>query len=283
METVAPAGVRLLSVCRVAPAPALPPRQMPVDNCSNVKAKLSFLDVPWVATPPVQEVFLYEKGGGVEYGGMVKRLKESLAASLALYLPLAGKLAYVQETRDIVVDCSDPGVAFFEAEAMAGCMDLSRLASDDDDDVPAMELASLVPEHDARVLPAPVMVVQATRLNAGLALGVSVHHAAVDGRAFDLFMDAWSSMSRGGASPVTNKPLSPPNYSREAIAHPSSDELVHEVLSKVAPNLPLVSIAVNILYYYYYKYELTLTLTHAAACACTSTYIALPPLLPLSP
>jgi len=150
METVAPAGVRLLSVCRVAPAPALPPRQMPVDNCSNVKAKLSFLDVPWVATPPVQEVFLYEKGGGAEYGGMVKRLKESLAASLALYLPLAGKLAYVQETRDIVVDCSDPGVAFFEAEAMAGCMDLSRLASDDDDDVPAMELASLVPEHDAR-------------------------------------------------------------------------------------------------------------------------------------
>lgn len=82
---------------------------------------------------------------------------------------------------------------------------------------------------------------------------------------------------------MTNKPLSPPNYSREAIAHPSSDELVHEVLSKVAPNLPLVSIAVNILYYYYYKYELTLTLTHAAACACTSTYIALPPLLPLSP
>ncbi|XP_066354499.1 phenolic glucoside malonyltransferase 2-like [Miscanthus floridulus] len=241
METVAPAGLRLLSVSRVALAPALPPRQMPVDNGSNVKVKLSFLDVPWVATPPVQEVFLYEKGGGAEYGGMVKRLKESLAASLALYLPLAGKLAYVQETRDIVVDCSDPGVAFFEAEALAGCMDLSQPASDDDD-VPAVELASLVPEHDARVLPAPVMVVEATRLNAGLALGVSVHHAVVDGRAFHLFMDAWSSMSHGGASsPVTNKPLSPPNYSREAIAHPSSDELAHEVLSKVAPNLPLAN------------------------------------------
>jgi hypothetical protein len=113
------------------------------------------------------------------------------------------------------------------------------------------------------------MVVQATRFNAGLALGISVHHAAVDGRAFDLFMDAWSSMSRGGASPaVSNKPLSPPNYSRGAIAHPSSDELTHEVLSKVAPNLPLVSIAVNMLLQII-RYELTLT--PAAACACTST------------
>jgi hypothetical protein len=207
---------------------------MPADY---VNAKLSFLDVPWVATPPVQEVFLYENGGGAEYCGLVKRLKESLAASLALYLPLAGKLAYVQETQDIVVDCSDTGVAFFEAEATAGCLDLSRLASDDD--APAMELASLVPEHDARALPAPVLVVQATRLNDGLALGVSVLHAAVDGRAFDLFMNAWSSMSRdgggGGASTVTSI------YSREAIAHPSSDELTHEVLSKIAPSLPLVS------------------------------------------
>ena len=79
-----------------------------------------------------------------EFTAAVKRLRESLATALALYLPLAGKLAYVEETQDLVVDCSDPGVAFFEAEAAGDGMEAERL----------------LPEHDARVLPAPVMSVQ---------------------------------------------------------------------------------------------------------------------------
>ncbi|KAJ1256900.1 hypothetical protein BS78_K276700 [Paspalum vaginatum] len=156
-------GVRRLSVFRVAPA-------------ENVKVKLSFLDAPWVVTWPVQQVFQYDRAGGgkEEFAAAVKRLTESLAAALALYIPLAGKLAYVEETRDLVVDCSDPGVAFFEAEA--------------DGEV---EAESLLQELDARVFPAPVMTVQATRFIAGggTALSVSALHAVVDGRAFVLFLE----------------------------------------------------------------------------------------------
>ncbi|KAJ1257153.1 hypothetical protein BS78_K194600 [Paspalum vaginatum] len=209
-------GVRWLSLSRVTPAPA------PADN--NVKVKLSFLDAPWVATRPVQQVFQYDRAGGEqEFAAAVKRLRESLAAALALYLPLAGKLAYVEETRDVVVDCSDPGVAFFEAEAVADG---------------GVEAESLLPELDARVLPAPVMTVQATRLivGGGMALGVSALHAVVDGRAFVLFLDAWFSISRGG-SPMA---VPMPDYDRAAVAraHPCSDELTRHVLSKVVPNLP---------------------------------------------
>ncbi|WVZ49049.1 hypothetical protein U9M48_000431 [Paspalum notatum var. saurae] len=195
-------GVRMLSVSRVVPTPT------PEENVKKA-VKLSFLDAPWVATPPVQELMFYENAGGEEFAAVVKRLKASLAAALALYLPLAGEMAYVEETRDMVVDCSRPGVPFFEAEAIAGCGS-------------AVEMASLLPEHDARALPAPVMAVQVTRLNAGgLVLGVSVHHAVVDGRAFFLFLDAWSSISRGGSPPVPlMKPLAPLEYGREAIAHP---------------------------------------------------------------
>ncbi|KAJ1255108.1 hypothetical protein BS78_K289400 [Paspalum vaginatum] len=217
-------GVRRLSVSRVTPSPA------PAEE--NVKVKLSFLDAPWVATWPVQQVFLYERGSGEEFAAVVKRLKESLAAALALYLPLAGELAYVEDTRDLVVDCSDPGVAFFVAEAEA---------VDPGDE---MEAESLLPELDARVLPAPVMTVQATRLIAGggMALGVSALHAVVDGRAFVLFLDTWFSISRGGASPVSvSKSLPMPYYDRDAIAraHPCGDELARHVISKVAPNLPV--------------------------------------------
>ncbi|KAL6840816.1 hypothetical protein ACP4OV_029342 [Aristida adscensionis] len=234
-------AVRVLAVSRVAPAPA--PAKEPAGH-----VKLSFFDTPWVVLPPIQRVFLYElpgagAGAGDEDGfpAAVRRLKESLAATLALYLPLAGKLAHVAETGDVVVDCSDPGVAFVEAEAEGGAaMDVRRLADDEAHDIPAF--LALVPELDARVLPAPVLSVQATRLGGGgggLALGVSVHHAVADGQAVWRFVGAWAAAARDG-SPVT-KSLGPPHYDRDAIRVPGGDEFAREMLKKVAPNLPVAA------------------------------------------
>ncbi|OEL15476.1 hypothetical protein BAE44_0023504, partial [Dichanthelium oligosanthes] len=174
MSKAVSAAARVLAVSRVAPVPA------PVGYAGH--EKLSFLDAPWVVTPPVQQVYLYELAGCHEFPTLLRRLKESLAATLALYLPLAGKLAYAPETGDVVVDCSDAGVEFFEAEAEGN---VRRLAGDDEaQNAPAF--LSLVPKHDARELPAAVLCVQVTRLgegagaSAGLALGVSLHHAVAD-------------------------------------------------------------------------------------------------------
>ncbi|KAK3153666.1 hypothetical protein QOZ80_2BG0179360 [Eleusine coracana subsp. coracana] len=96
--------------------------------------------MPWVARPPVQLVFLYQLPNITEqdlFPLLVKQLKDSLAAAPALYLPLAGRLAYVAETRDVVLDWTEQvGVAFVEAEA---------------GHVPA--LLGLVPELDAAGAP----------------------------------------------------------------------------------------------------------------------------------
>lgn len=228
--TPATATVRVLAVSRVAPAPAA---------ADPVVVKLSFFDTPWVVLPPIQRVFLYElPGGDGEFTAAVTRLKSSLAATLAVYLPLAGKLAYVAGTGDVVVDCvDDPGVAFVEAEADAGIdtMDVRRLASDEAHDIPAF--LALVPELPTKVLPAPVLSVQATRIpGGGLALGLSVHHAVADGQAVWRFMGAWASAARDG-SPVT-KSLPAPHYSREAVQVPNGDEFARQMLKMVAPNLP---------------------------------------------
>ncbi|XBI25141.1 hypothetical protein VPH35_050120 [Triticum aestivum] len=115
-------------------------------------------------------------------------------------------------------------------------MDVRRLAGDEAHDI--LAFLSLVPELDARVLPAPVLSVQATRLSAGLAVGLCVHHAVADGRTVWRFMEAWSSASREG-SPVT-KVLGPPHYSRDVIHHANADELAREMLKTVGPNLPEV-------------------------------------------
>lgn len=226
---VPPAAVRVLAESRVAPWPA-------VERAGHV-VKLSLFDAPWVVLPPIQRVFLYElPGGGDEFPAVVRRLKHSLAATLAHYLPLAGRLSYVAEIGDVVVDCSDAGVAFVEAEG-DDSMDVRRLAGDETHDIPAF--LGLVPELDVRVLPTPVLSVQATRLGTGLALGLSVHHAVADGRAVWQFMEAWASASREG-SPVT-KALGPPHYSRDAVPQPRGDELAREMLKVVAPNLPVAN------------------------------------------
>ncbi|OEL15475.1 hypothetical protein BAE44_0023506 [Dichanthelium oligosanthes] len=181
----APAAVSVLAISRVVLA--LPP----AEYAEPVKVKLSFLDAPFAATPPIQHEYLYKLAGGDdEYPAAVTRLKESLATVLGLYLPLAGELRYMPDTRDVIVDCSDAGVSFVEAEAKRRRMDIVRLTGTGNEaqDIPAF--LSLVPEHDARDLPASVLSLRATRLH-GAGLGTSVHHAVVvlvDGRAVQLFL-----------------------------------------------------------------------------------------------
>ncbi|GJN20605.1 hypothetical protein PR202_gb08001 [Eleusine coracana subsp. coracana] len=209
----ATAAVRVLAVSRVAPAPS------PAAGREGG------------ATLPIRPAGRRPFSGGGQVPEGIPR------AALALYLPLAGRLAYVAETEDIVVDyCSDSdnvGVAFVEAEA--GGMDLRRLVGDEAHDV--LTFHGLVPELDGRVLPAPVLSVQATRLRGGMALGVSVHHAAADGHALARFLDAWASASREGVSPSSG---AGPCWSREAIFHPRGDEIARERLRKFAPNLPTI-------------------------------------------
>jgi hypothetical protein len=233
----AAAAVRVLTVTRVAPAPA-PAGSSGASEGGRVR--LSFFDTPWVVLPPIQRVFLYDlpsdDGGGDAFQAAVRRLKDSLAATVAVYLPLAGKLAYAAETGDVFVDCADdPGVAFVEAEA-DDAMDVRRLAGDEAHDIPAF--LALVPELDTRVLPAPVLSVQATRVAGGLALGLSVHHAVADGQAVWRFVGAWAAAAREG-SPV-NKSLSAPHYDRAVVVVPNGDEFAREMLRRMAPNLPVV-------------------------------------------
>jgi hypothetical protein len=236
--------VRVLSVSRVTPA------ESAAGATDPVVVKLSFFDTPWVVLPPIQRVFLYSLPGGDadghEFTAAVTRLKSSLAATLAAYLPLAGKLAYVAATGDVVVDCADdPGVAFVEAEADGAgtdtdTFDVRRLAGDEAHDIPAF--LALVPDLPTKALPAPVLSVQATRLprGGGLALGLSVHHAVADGQAVWRFMAAWVSAAREG-SPVT-KSLPAPHYGREVIRVPNGDESARQMLKMIAPKLPVVRV-----------------------------------------
>ncbi|GJN26281.1 hypothetical protein PR202_gb14202 [Eleusine coracana subsp. coracana] len=134
------------------------------------------------------------------FDAVVHSLKSSLAATLATHAPLVGRLVHLADTGDVATSCSasDGGVKFVVAESDA---DARRLAFDDEHDVQTFDW--LVPEVDMTVLTAPVLAVQATRLEGGgVVVGVS------DGRSLWRFIEAWAAACRGVTPPV------PPTFDR---------------------------------------------------------------------
>ncbi|CAL5050935.1 unnamed protein product [Urochloa decumbens] len=213
--------VRVLSVAHVLPAQE---GFLPVDG----HVKLSFMDALFIDRP-----------------SLVRSLKSSLAAALAVFTPLAGKLSHRASTGDVFVDCSpaavSPGVRFVEAEYAGSIGDMRRLAIGDEHNTEA--LALLGPELNAARLPAPVLAVQVTRPAIGVGDGrgrsavvvaVSIHHAVADGHSVWQFMNAWSALSRDPAAGLV-----PPTFERAAIRYPEADEVARKFLRTIAPALPV--------------------------------------------
>ena len=191
--------VRVLSISHVRPvqtAGVSPPRQG--------EHKLSFMDLLQISKT-IQRLFFFDGPDLPPFPSVVSALRSSLAATLAVFLPLAGELAFRPGSGDVVIDsspaviASSPGVRFVEAEFAGGADAMRRLAREDAHDAEAF--ARLVPEVDAQRLPAPVLAVQVTRPAAGagaVAVGVSIAHAVADGHAVWQFLRAWSTASREG-------------------------------------------------------------------------------------
>uniref|UniRef100_A0A0D9UZV9 Uncharacterized protein n=1 Tax=Leersia perrieri TaxID=77586 RepID=A0A0D9UZV9_9ORYZ len=199
---------------------------------------LSLFDAWFLPQPPIQRLFLYSDADG-DTSSLIESLKSSLADVIAVYFPLAGKLTHVASTGDVVIDCSPSavgdGVAFVEAEADG--YDARAMSAGERQDVAAF--LRLLPALEADELPAPVLAVQATRFVAGggggVAVGVAVHHAVVDGHSFWRFMDAWSAAACRGRR-LANPPS--PVFDRSAIVLPMAADVARRILRKVTPELP---------------------------------------------
>ncbi|EEC79980.1 hypothetical protein OsI_21615 [Oryza sativa Indica Group] len=241
--------VRVLAVSHVLPDEVAAGGAWPPPPPHVVE--LSFLDNLQVSKAAIQRLFFYDGGSLPPFESVDRSLQSSLAAVLAIFLPLAGKLAYLPEPGDVVIDYSpdavSPGVKFVEAEYSGSVDDMRRLASDDEHHTEAF--LQLVPELEVSMLPAPLLAVQVTRPrddHAGggggaVAVGVAIHHGVADGQSVWQFIKAWAAAARGG-SPA-GQGLVPPTFDRSRIRHPTADshELAHTILHKMSPALPMVT------------------------------------------
>uniref|UniRef100_A0ACD6A8T3 Uncharacterized protein n=1 Tax=Avena sativa TaxID=4498 RepID=A0ACD6A8T3_AVESA len=230
-------SVKIVEVARVAVPAATAAAAL--DPSSSLLC-LSALDAPWLAFPLLQRVFIFDDAAHhpavpAPFASRVASLRASLAATLARFPPLAGTIVFLPSTGDAAIDCSGsgPGVRFLVAEADDA--DAARLAGDADHDVDTFR--RLVPPLDSAVLPAEALAVQATRLRGGVAVGVALHHAVVDGRSVWRFLEAWAAACRGDTADTTT---TAPSFDRTAVTLPGGQELARSTLRKYMPDLPRV-------------------------------------------
>nr|CAB3494867.1 unnamed protein product [Digitaria exilis] len=205
---------------------------------------LSPFDVYWAALPPVRCVFLFAPPPPpANFADVASALRSSLAAVLPAFHPFAGELVYdPAELRAVSIVCSEgAGVAFVEAETE---LNFARLVEEGaEHDVDALQ--QLVPDIRREELPAPVMATQVTEFIGGvggIAVGVTIHHTAADGRGLWRFLEMWTAAAAAAVAgsktmPVAGEPASP-LHDRRLVSFEGDEELARMFLRQVAPDLP---------------------------------------------
>lgn len=226
------------------PPPSLPApcvhRVTPPDGSYPAPADtipLSFMDANWIHLPYMQPLFLYpQPNNHLPFSSIVHSLKSSLSQTLLKFLPLAGRLAYLP-SGNVGIDCTNPNVEFTVTESNA---DVNMLVGDPVHDSRAF--IELVPEIDRSALPVPTMAVKVTGFaGGGVAVGLALHHAVMDGNGVMQFLAAWSAQCRG--EEVENSAV--PVHDRSLIRHPRGEEIARMFLKKKAPDLPKVSVLIS--------------------------------------
>jgi hypothetical protein len=210
-------ATKILDRLTVAASPPAPGGVLP----------LTFFDVPWLFTGPVERVFFYPypHTAGHFTAHLLPHLVSSLSAALHRFYPLVGR----------VRPCPDGGggYEFCSAGGDAGeGVELTVAESSDDFD----ELSGCGPRDVARLyalvpqLPRPedgTFALAAAQVTVfagrGIAVGVSIHHVACDDSSYMHFVKTWAVQCRVAAGEENAEgavPPPPPFLDRGVVADP---------------------------------------------------------------
>ncbi|KAF8393901.1 hypothetical protein HHK36_020101 [Tetracentron sinense] len=207
--------ITVLELCRVAPPP---------DSVMQMSLPLSFYDLIHLRSVPIQLVFFFEYPHSKTHfiDSFLPKLKHSLSLTLQHFYPLAGNLTWPPESeKPIILYVNGDSVSLTIAESNN---DFHHLSSDHARDI--NESLSLVPHLPKTDTLAPVLALQVTVFpNFGFSLGISMHHAAVDGLSISRFIKAWASICRSGDSSLSPDFL--PFYDRTMIKDPARLEKLY--------------------------------------------------------
>lgn len=178
--------VKIVEVWKVQPTETLTiatPKPLP----------LTLFDLRFLRLPLVKRVYFFNKSST----NVIPRLKYSLSLTLRHYLPLAGNVVWPgSSTIPFVKYIKGDGVSFSVAEP-GHDLDFKVLSSSDI----ALQTAAfaLVPDLAISVEKVAVAAVQVTIFpGEGFSIGLTLHHAVLDGKSVQMFIKSWAHICRQG-------------------------------------------------------------------------------------
>ncbi|XP_057755113.1 malonyl-CoA:anthocyanidin 5-O-glucoside-6''-O-malonyltransferase-like [Arachis stenosperma] len=196
-------------------------------HSSSTSLPLTFFDILWLRLPPVQRVFFYEfpHQPSLFYDTLLPKLKHSLSLALAYYFPLAGTLTWPHDSnKPIIIYNVGDTLSLILAESDA---DFNHLSGSDLCE--ASEVHHLVPELSISDDQATVLALQVTLFpNHGFSIGVTSHHAVLDGKTSTSFIKSWAylcnKLEDSSSSPCDLPPELSPFLEREIVEDPKGLE-----------------------------------------------------------
>ncbi|XP_058736448.1 phenolic glucoside malonyltransferase 1-like [Vicia villosa] len=218
---------------------------------------LTFFDLFWLRFHPVERIFFYTLPNSQSHPSfffqtIVPNLKSSLSLTLQHFLPLAGKIVWPSDSPKPFVQFNpdEDGVSL----TIAHCDEHEH---DDDDhrvfnkllEYNSPQEVSLsryfVPHLDSTDSFASIISIQVTFFpKSGFSIGISSHHAVLDGKSSTMFIKAWASTCKSLEETQSSPSLKPslePFFGREVINDPNDLESLfiniwHEISYKIDPN-----------------------------------------------
>lgn len=208
-------SVKVVEVCKVAP----PPGSIGSAKCPD-SLPLTFFDLAWLRFPPVHCLYYYELSNpNTQFShSLLPKLKHSLSLTLQHYAPFAGNLIWPNDSSiPIISYVKGDAISLTVAESPADFYHLSGT-----DLCAATACHNLIPQLEISNERDSVAALQITLFpNGGFCIGITTHHAVIDGKSAVLFIKAWAQICKnGGESSLLSSELKP-LYDRTIINDPS--------------------------------------------------------------
>ncbi|XP_058739298.1 phenolic glucoside malonyltransferase 1-like [Vicia villosa] len=211
---------KIIEIFNVSPSS---PQELP----SQTSLPLTFFDILWLRLPPVQRIFFYEfpHQPSLFFNTLLPKLKQSLSLALSHFYPLSGHLIWPLDShKPIIKYIKGNSLSLTVAESDA---DFNLLSGNDLCEATKVHhlLSNLNISHDH----ASILALQVTLFpNYGFSIGVTSHHAVLDGKNSTSFIKSWAYLCRNLES-ISESTLSLPNefrpfYDRKVINDPDGLE-----------------------------------------------------------
>ncbi|CAJ2665801.1 unnamed protein product [Trifolium pratense] len=163
----------------------------PQNETSPTTFPFTFFDTLWLKLPPVERLFFYEQTNlstTFFFDSILPNLKHSLELTLQHFLLLVGNITWPQDSSHPIINyVPSDSISFIVAESNE---DFNLLCSNFCE---AKKRHTLVPKLNISDEKASIISLQVTFFpNHGFCIGITTHHAAVDGKSSTLFMKVWS-------------------------------------------------------------------------------------------